>query len=174
MSFASQSVHDRLASGDSFHFDEVTTWICANDIELAAAAYYLLQDHSDRIRPKVDWSRIYPSVLAYLIRCIRENRGSDYIHSGYEAAWELAACLKKWARRSNPDALMRMAEQELSRAFLAGDNEVKDRILNGTLEHALELPTIRPFFAHWEKNQELTDAWHWAMLWAKDHEDAGR
>jgi hypothetical protein len=114
---------------------------------------------------------VYSFVLCYLIRCTEMNASSDYVHSGYEAAWELAACLKRWAKRSEPETLMRLAEQELSSAFLSGDDGVRDRILNGTLEHAVESSAVRPYFAHWKDDPALGEVWQLAMLWAQQHED---
>jgi hypothetical protein len=114
MSSIAQSIRERIALGDFYRYDEVGAWMSVeDDAKLAAIVYYLLQDHSDRLRPQIDWVDVYPFVLRYLIRCICENEtsDSDYVHSGYEAAWELAACLKQWAKRSAPESLMQLVEQ---------------------------------------------------------------
>lgn len=174
MSPTAEAIRRRKLAGDTFRPAEIVAWTAdADDIELAATVHDLLQSHRDQIQPDLDWNAIRPFVLAYLIRCIRDDRGSELTHSGYEAAWELAAILKFWAKYDELSSLVQQAEQELARSYISGDDALRDRIVNGTVEHALELPCVRPYFARWESHPELRNAWSLAMLWAKAHEDGG-
>jgi hypothetical protein len=66
---------------------------------------------------------------------------------------------------------MQLSASELTEEFLAGDEGVRDRLLNGALEHALESARVRRFFDHWRHDPALGEAWQLAMEWAVAHGD---
>jgi hypothetical protein len=54
---------------------------------------------------------------------------------------------------------------------LKGDDEVRNAIEAGFLEHALETEALRPYFEHWSTGERLCPAWTRAIEWGKAHPD---
>jgi len=90
----------------------------------------------------------------YLLRCLAENpEAGDYVHSGYEAAWELAGWLKH-LENLDTDAEHR---------------DGRERITDGFLEHVFERPSLRRFFDGWRGDPELGEAYSLASEWGDAH-----
>ena len=173
----SHNVRERLAARDRFSLAEVRRWLADDsDLELWAAVYDVLGPGWELIKPEPDMDETCEFMTRYLLRCIHENVQNDdgNVPMGYEAAYDLAACLKHWAGRlpaTRPvlaDAASRIAD-----AYRAGDEAERDRLLNGTLEHALEATALRPYFEGWRDDAVLGEPWRFAMEWALAHGDAG-
>ena len=87
-----------LESSAPISREEVLGWMSAPDLLTRALVYRLTAKAWDRIRPELTQDQQCSFMAAYLIECIRANvRDDDWIHSGFEAAWELAAWLKHLA-----------------------------------------------------------------------------
>jgi hypothetical protein len=54
-------------------------------------------------------------------------------------------------------------------AFREADSETRERIINGFLEHVFEKASLRPFFASWEEEPALAEAYALAAEWGDDH-----
>ena len=145
--------------------DDVRRWIDSGDLLTWGAVYALAHSHPEILGDAlVDFSR------RYLLRCIEENPpGGDYLHGGYEAAWELAACLKQWRERA-PKVLRGIAI-DLEKLYRRGDDATRNRILCGVLEHAFEDAALRAHFASWDRDEELREAYKLAMEWGSAHEE---
>jgi|ERR1044071_2379893 hypothetical protein len=150
-----------LDSGEAVAREDVRRWIDSGDLLTWSAVYALTRSHPDLLGDdQIDFAR------RYLLRCLEENPTSgDYLHGGYEAAWELAACLKQW--RGKP---LRGIAIDLDKLYRRGDDATRNRILCGVLEHALEDPAVRPFFASWERDDELREAYRLALEWGAAHD----
>lgn len=145
-----------LQGDEEIASDDVRRWIDSGDLLTWSAVYELLGGKD------TDFAR------AYLLRCLAENPpGGDYLHGGYEAAWELAARLKEW-RVVQPKAL-RGVIIELEKLYRRADDATRNRILCGVLEHAFEDPALRPHFAGWERDEELREAYKLALEWGSAH-----
>jgi hypothetical protein len=171
VSSKADSVRSRIAQREAFTRNEIIAFTAVeNDLDLWSAVYEAICESDSCIQREIGMSITYSFVIRYLLRCVRENMEPDHIHSGYEAAWELASCLKFLASKlPETESTIRFAEREMANEFISGDENIRDRLINGTLEHALELIELRPFFAHWADNFALNNAWRQAMEWANDH-----
>jgi hypothetical protein len=151
-----------LDRGETVAREDVRRWIDSGDLLTWGAVYELLRLHPELIGDDhIDFSR------RYLLRCLEENpRGGDYLHGGYEAAWELAACLKRWSNNK----VLRGIAIDLDKLYRRGDHATRNRILGGVLEHAFEDSAVRPFFANWERDENLREAYRLALEWGAAHE----
>lgn len=149
-----------LDSGEAVAHDDVRRWIDSGDLLTWSAVYALTRTHPDLLGDdQIEFAR------RYLLRCLEENPpGGDYLHGGYEAAWELAACLKQW--RDKP---LRGIATDLDKLYRRGDHATRNRILCGVLEHAFEDPAVRPHFANWERDDDLREAYKLALEWGAAH-----
>ena len=125
------------------------------------------------------WSRIHPEPSAaehcrfmadYLIECILQNPGHDgFLHTGFQAGYEMAAWLKHVAKTSNGNAVLTEVASRLAVAYKGADPTTRNRIESSALEHALESRAIRPFFAAWATDPTLRDAHEHALAWGMAH-----
>jgi hypothetical protein len=171
-----KEIRDRLAGRDRFSLAEVRHWIAdESDLELWAAVYDVLGPGWELIKPEPDMDETCGFMIRYLLRCVHENVQNDDtdVPTGYEAAWDLAACLKHWAGKL-PETQPVLADVAslMADAYRAADNAERDRLLNGTLEHALEAAAVRPYFGAWKDDPVLGEPWRLAMEWAGAHGDA--
>jgi len=156
-----------LESDETVARDDVRRWIDSGDLLTWSAVYALMRLHPEILADEqIDFMR------RYLLRCIEENPPSgDYMHGGYEASWELAACLKHWRGQGGRAAkALRGIAIDLEKLYRRGDDATKNRIVCGVLEHAFEDPAVRPFFVDWERDEELREPHRLALEWGSAHE----
>ena len=153
--------------------DDVRRWIESGDLLTWSAVYELTRSGWSRIDPEPTTAEQLDFMRHYLLRCIEENPSpGDYLHGGYEAAWELASALKQWRKRGGRAAgAIRGIAVDLEKTYRRGDAATKNRVLCGVLEHAFEDPAVRPYFAAWDRNDELREAYRLAMEWGAAHEE---
>jgi hypothetical protein len=158
-----------VTSGDTVPHEDLRRWIESGDLLTWSAVYVLLERPSTPF-PSEDAADF---MRRYLLRCIEENPSpGDYVHGGYEAAWELAALLKEWRRRGGRMAAsIRGIAVELERLYRRGEPATSNRVLCGVLEHAFEDAALRPYFANWDRDPELREAYKLAVEWGAAHEE---
>jgi hypothetical protein len=153
--------------------DEVRRWIASGDLLTWSAVYALTDKSWSRIRPEPGIEEQVEFMRRYLLRCIEENpTPGDTLHGGYEAAWELASCLKQWRTRGGrAAAVIRGVVVDLEKLYRRGDAAMRNRILCGVLEHAFEDPAVRPYFTKWDRDDELREVYKLATDWGNAHQD---
>ena len=150
--------------------DQVVGWMAATDLQTRAIVYALTERAWSRIQPPISGAVQCKFMASYLVDCIEKNpEGNDYLHGGFEAAYEFAAWLKHLLAR-NAYEFIRDAASLLEAAFRRADDDTRNRIETGALEHILEAPLLRPFFAHWQADPALAQSHSCALDWGKAHE----
>lgn len=162
-----------LTSGAAIARDDVRRWIDSGDLLTWSIVYTLLESESGRFDEALPEEEQVEFMRRYLLRCIEENPApSEHLHGGYEAAWELAAALKKW-RLGGPRiaAIVRGIAVALEKTYRRADSATQNRILCGVMEHAFEDPALRGYFANWERDPELREVYNTALEWGATHEE---
>jgi hypothetical protein len=161
-----------LDAGGGIARDDVRRWIDSGSL-LTWSGVYALLETPGRIEPPLPPDEVLALARRYLVRCIEENpTPGEHLHGGYEAAWELAAVLRRWRREGgHAAAAIRSAALDLVRLYRSGDPAVKSRVLCGVLEHAFEDAALRKYFTHWERDEELREAFKLATEWGAAHPD---
>jgi hypothetical protein len=149
----------------------VIEWIRSGDLETWAVLYVLTDKAYSRIQPELGMHDTCTLIEDYLVKCLIENpEPGDWIHSGYEAAWDLAGWLKHLESLGpRADRFIREVAARVEAAFREGDAETKERIINGFLEHTFEKPSLRNFFASWAGEPVLAEAYVLAAEWGDAH-----
>ena len=162
-------VVQRLQSEERIAREDVRRWIDSGDLLTWSAVYAL---DPARITPELTAEEQLDFMRRYLLRCLVENPSpGDYLHGGFEAAWELAACLKQWHQRGGKGpAAVRGVAIELEKLYREGDPALQNRILCGVLEHAFEEPAVRRYFSGWQRDIELREIYRLALEWGEAHE----
>jgi hypothetical protein len=107
--------------------------------------------------------------LEHLLRCIRDDPQGDDTPNRYEAAHELEVCFDDISGRSDADEVLTELAAAVKQLFLASDEGVQRAIETGFLEHVVEQPKLRRFFADWEADDRLRDAWQLCLAWGEAH-----
>jgi hypothetical protein len=172
MSYAEILRH--LAGDGPVARDDVRRWIDSGDLLTWSGVYALTDKAWSRITPEIPAAEQVDFMRRYLLRCIEENpTPGEHLHGGYEAAWELAAALKHWRRQGGRTAAsLRGIVVELEKMYRRADPATQNRILCGVMEHAFEDPALRPYFASWDRDCDLRDAYKLALEWGGTHEES--
>ena len=149
-------------------------WIRGN-LRTRARVYALTASHWSRIHPEPSGAQHCQFMADYLIECLLQNpEVDDFLHSGFEAAYEIAAWLKHLAKTPDGRTVLAEVAGRLAVACKAADSTTRNRIETGVLEHALESQAVRPFFDSWGTDPILRDAHEHALAWGIAHtEEAG-
>ena len=152
--------------------DDVVRWIAAaDDISALSKLYRLTGERYYSIDPELGRDETCSVIQRYLLECIRLNvTGSDDVQS----RWEAAQTLHVWfchLMEQDAGPVLEQAARAVTELFVAGEEEVRNAIETGFLEHALETAALRPFFEHWSTDDRLRSAWSRAMEWGKAHRD---
>lgn len=107
--------------------------------------------------------------LEYLLRCIRDDPQDDEGATRFEAAYELEVCFDDISKRSDADAMLTELADAVTQLYLASDEPVRNAIETGFLEHLFEQRDHRRFFAHWESDVRLHEAWQLCTEWGEAH-----
>jgi hypothetical protein len=148
-------------------------WIRAGDLSTRARVYAFTRDAWSRIKPAPEMSEQCMFMAEYLIECLVSNppQGDDFVHSGFEAGYELAAWLKHLAKNAEASSIIADVARRLEAAYRAADSDTRNRIETGALEHALESRKVRAFFAGWSTDPLLAEAHGPALKWGLSHSD---
>jgi hypothetical protein len=171
MSYA-EALHHIAAGEEAIPRDEVRSWIASGDLLTWSAVYALTERAWSRIHPEIATHEQVDFMRRYLLRCIEENpTPGQYLHGGYEAAWTLVGCMKHWKKMGGRAASsLRGIAADLEALFRRAEPATQNRIVCGVLEHLFEEPALRAYFAHWDRDCELRDAYQLAAEWGTAHE----
>ena len=153
--------------------DEVKRLIDSGDLLTWSVVYTLTGKEWARIQPEIALEDQLDFMRRYLLRCIEENPApTDYLHGGFEAAWELAASMKRWRTiGGRTSTILRGIAIDLEKMYRRVEPAAKNRILCGVLEHVFEDPAARTYFANWDRDGDLRDAYRLAVEWGSAHEE---
>lgn len=166
MSEAYAEILALMGSSETISHQRVLDWMKSPDLRIRGALYALTDTAWDRIRPEINMYEQCNFMADYLLDCIKNNPSSeDYLHSGYEAAWELSDWMKHLLTMENSNETLKGVASRLEHLYRESDADTRDRIVNGTLEHAFEEENLVPFFEYWQQDVDLRDAFHEALEW---------
>jgi hypothetical protein len=141
-------------------------WMRSADIEVLGVAYSLLGDHRFEIEPSLSLEEYIEFVRRYYTRCIMENPDGDWSDSRFSAAWDLVNVVSHhWRESSVPRSVMDDWKKWLADLYRESDEEIRNCIVCGTLEHLLEQGVFREFFTDWTRDPVLRKAYDEALSW---------
>jgi hypothetical protein len=147
-------------------------WASSSDLGVQARAFHLSANAWGRISPEPTMEEQCEVMADYLLGCLSGNPvPDDFIHSGFEAGYALASCLKHWSFSPRAADVIAIVAKRLEQLYRESDPQGRNRIETGALEHILETPRLRPYFEHWGQDAELRDAYEPALAWGRAHSD---
>jgi len=154
--------------------DRVRYWMQSCDIEVQGAIADLLTypPYWERVDPPISEEELERFLFPYYKRCFMEDPDGEWAATRYGAAREIVGWYK--AVPSTVDLgsqtfLLHM-KKWLEEVYTDGDEDIREAIITGALEHILEQLRWRTFFADWQTDPALVVAYDQAMQWAREHE----
>ena len=164
-------VLDALQSDASIPRSVVLGWMRDPDLETRAVVYQLTDKAWARIKPELSMKDQCSFMGTYLLECLKSNReDEDYVHSGFEAAWELARWLKHLVTIEGTEKIVREVIHDLESLYRDADDKTRNRIETGAIEHIFENRALREHFARWREDPVLKTAYEECLAWGKTHE----
>lgn len=162
-----------LSSDGRISRKDVRRWIAgAADIVTLSKLYRLTGERYYSIEPELGRDETCSLIQRYLLECIRlDVKDREDVQGRWEAAQTLHGWFCSLAEKEGTDPVLGRAAQAITEAFLNGDSGIRNAIETGFLEHALETPSLRPYFEHWSHEPRLREAWTRAIEWGKAHPD---
>jgi hypothetical protein len=171
---ALSEIVDVLDSAGLVSLQRVYEWMTEDDDEVLGALYILLRDHAQRVVP-VPPTDLSVQVLLKIVRVSEVRPGlRNFGMSPYEAAALLLSEAVDWNTRRHDDdsahkALLLLRER-MAEMYRSGDAKTRRRIVDGFLEHAFEVPSLRVFFHSWKDMALLSQAYAEAAQWADNQQ----
>jgi hypothetical protein len=162
-----------LHSDKPIRRDDVLRWIAvADDISVLSRLYRLTGERYYSITPELGRDETCSLIRHYLLECIRLNvTGRDDVQDRWQAAQTLHVWFCHLMEQDGAALILKQAAQAITEVFLAGDNDIRNAVEAGFLEHALETPALHRYFEHWSTDNRLRPAWSRAMEWGNAHPD---
>jgi hypothetical protein len=169
---AAELERKNLEKGQVIPLESVLRWMASPDVEVKGAVYALTskEEQTRRIQPPLTLEVDTSFVLSYFAQCIVEDPpvGSMFADSRFSACSDLVNWFKElWGDTAVPRSVMSDIKDWIARQFVNGDTEIRRTLVQATLEHLFEDPTIRDFFSDWRSESSLEDAYRQAKEWSE-------
>jgi hypothetical protein len=151
---------------------DLLRWMRLGDLATRARVYALTASARSRIQPEPTMYEQCDFMADYLLECLATNpENGDLVHSGFEAGYTLAAWLKHLVTVPDAAPIVSAVATRLEHLYRRADEETRNRIETGALEHILEEPRLRSYFSHWEEDPILREAHKPALAWGLAHSE---
>lgn len=163
--------------------ETVLKWIDStadSDLSTLSKLYRLTGEGYYRIQPELGPEATCGLILRYFLGCIRfgavtagenEAESDEEIETRFEATQSLHVWFRHLLGIEGASQLLTRAASQITTCFLESDDDVKDAIETGFLEHALETAALRPYFQNWANDPRLNQTWERALAWGEAHPD---
>lgn len=150
--------------------EQLLDWMWTNDVDALGALYFFIMKpaYANRIQPALTLPEYREFILRYFDHCLRLNPDGDWVHTRYEAGWDLASWFAKlWQDRNASRETLQQIKNWLATLYKEANGEIRRCIVDATLEHLFENRAISRYFADWKKDAELAVAYAEAAEWVK-------
>ena len=151
---------------DFVALSDIQRWIESSDIETLGFTHSLLSDTRIRVEPPISIAEYVRFTKKYYERCLRENPDGEWSSPSYIAGGELVNIFASlWRDALVPRSVLEDLKVWLGQLYREGDSNLRNCIVQGTLEHLFEQKPIREFFADWVNDEVLAVAHREASEW---------
>lgn len=152
--------------------EQVDHWKQSVNIEVLGAVAELLLNKKlyKLIEPKPTVNDYYPFLYQFYTQCMKNDCEGEWCPSRYIAAYELRNFIEGiWNNKSNGiEKIKKNFKHRISDFCINADEDLKDVIINGLLEHLFENNEIKVFFFDWKKNVVLNEFFECALDKSRD------
>lgn len=164
-----------LCQGTTITRETLLGWMDSPDADVRGYVADLLTYHPGalRVAPPLEHDDYARLLLPYYEeRLLADEPYGEYSLSRYG----VAHAVHEWFEAAPPgesvnsQGFLGKLKAWMAARYTTGDEEVRSAIVAGALEHILEEPRWRAFFADWRDHPVLSRAYNAAMEWAIEHE----
>jgi hypothetical protein len=154
----SSAIVARFETDAPIPLSQLLEWFSLQDLELRGLIYAYLNRPGalDRVQPAIDVKSYDAWVLKYLFECFEINQESEWIHSRYEACWDLASWFKLKLKAEDLQFVTEL--KHFLEIRLKEDPKSYEAIVNGILEHVVKESGASKVFKSWAKDPVLSKA----------------
>ncbi len=164
------TLRDLLTSTGSVSVERIREGMETTDLETQSELFDFVMNPERVVRvvPELKFEDYQSIASRYLTRCIIEDPPQEVAHSRWTACYEFASWFRwLWEAPSIPKSAVAEAKQLLRRLYLEGDSNRRQALVQGTLEHLFENPSVKEFFSDWTTAEpELHVAYDQASEWS--------
>ena len=170
-----KQIEAALESDEPVPREDYLRWVQDGDLSSQARAYELSASAWGRIEPEPSMEEQCSFMARYFLSCIEHHLQSDeYVLNGFEGGRALAAWLKHLQRVAGTESVVKDVARDMGELYKRLDEEGRNRLETGALEHILETPALRAYFNFWQDDSTLRVALESALAWGLAHtEQAG-
>ncbi|MDH3976769.1 MAG: hypothetical protein OEV42_21105 [Deltaproteobacteria bacterium] len=148
--------------------DKLLQWMVSSDIEVLGLTSIIFDQFKDLIKSFPPIKITLEFYQNYFCRCIRENPHGEYSESRYIAANSFSRFYKALRHDKKIEKeLLKEFRDILKKLYLEGDDDIRECIINGALEHLFEDDEIVNEFETWKNDNTLKKAYKLALEWGK-------
>jgi hypothetical protein len=150
--------------------DKVIEWMKSDNLETLGIVYALLSHkHSSKyIEPEISFENMNNFIKKYFERCFLEDPHNDWSHTRYEAGRDLVLwVIKLWDSAELKRSYLAEYKVWLEKLYRNGNDELRECLVNSTLEHIFERREIAKYFYDWKKDPILGKAYVNAISWSE-------
>lgn len=165
-----------LKTTDKFDKKKIKRWMSTTNIEALGVLYYFVTEkkYYMKIQPYLSPKDYLEFILHYFHLCFTENPDNNWAHSRYEAGFNLKNWFEGfWEDKDVSRKIVEEIKSWLEKLLKNGTEDMRECIINATLEHLFENKEIRAFFSDWQKDSELKKAYSMALEWTEKMPDVG-
>lgn len=157
---------DCISARSSITKAEAETWLSSPDLRLRAVAVGCFEKvrNFSKIQPPLTQSEWEIYYLNYLFECVDAKiSGDDWIHSAYEACWDLAWLFNLYVRKNRSAVTLKDIADRFGRLLILDDSK-KTIVINGFLEH-IDRAARRRVMKDWHSDPSLSAAYIAVESW---------
>lgn len=139
------------------------------DLETMGAIFNIFdsEEYENLIDQYPDMEDIIGFYVTFFRRCIIENIAGEYALNRYEAAGTLVNFYKGLKKDKRvPKRMIDTVKSMLKEVYMEGNEDIRECVINGFLEHIFEDVQIQADFSDWKNNEVLKEAYDQALKWA--------
>ena len=154
-----------------YNAEKIKEWMKCRNVEALGVLYYFLTEerYYMKIDPPLNFQDYFYFIKDYFSLCFKEDPDDLWADSKYGAGRDLVGWFKSfWEANNVPRKYLKDIKTWIGELYKDGNKEMKECIVNATLEHLFENKEIRRFFSDWEKDPDLVEAYKLALEWSNE------
>ncbi len=140
----------------------VNSWVQSDDLEILGMLYALLTNVrcNSFFETNIKDDAKFNFLPNYFITCILEDPDSEWADSRYTAAIDFSSWFREICSdtKTNKTYILLIVKR-LADLYLNSNDDIKEAIINGFLEHVLHDSSCEPYFKDWKINAVLNRAY---------------
>jgi hypothetical protein len=161
-------IQEAIRNSQTVSATEVRDWLQEPSLDELALVTEFILEHRSKIDPPLTIEQTCIAVRTYYIRALEGDYESEFVPPFHIAGHELVRWFRRvWNNTAVPRECIHELKTALAELYRSSDQKRAEKIINAVIEHLLETPEIRMYFADWKSDPVLNQAYIRAMEWVE-------